>query len=70
MLHDRIQIMKKVIEVIAFDEHIGKLGMDFQQGKSFFQYNPEFLDFAKYSKLFPFIIRRTKSVQIFRYRLL
>ena len=66
MLHDRIRIMKKVIEVIAFDEHIGKLGMDFQQGKSFFQYNPEFLDFAKYSKLFPFIIRRTKSVQIFK----
>ena len=56
----------KVIDVIAFDKELGKLGFDFDKGKSFFQYNPEFLDSGKYSKLFPFIFRPIKSVQIFK----
>src|SRR5690606_38063375 len=38
---------------------------DIDQGKSFFQYNPKFLDSGKYSKLFPFIFKRTKPVQVF-----
>ncbi|MFD0799475.1 type II toxin-antitoxin system HipA family toxin [Maribacter chungangensis] len=55
----------KIIDVIAFGQEIGKLGYDIDQGKSFFQYNPEFLDSGKYSKLFPFIFKRTKPAQVF-----
>ncbi|MGC1472990.1 MAG: HipA N-terminal domain-containing protein, partial [Psychroserpens sp.] len=55
----------KIIDIITFGQEIGKLGYDLDQGKSFFQYNPEFLDSGKYSKLFPFIFKRTKPVQVF-----
>lgn len=57
---------EKIIDVVAFDIEIGKLGYDIDQGKSFFQYNPEFLDAGKYSKMFPFIFKNTKPVQIFK----
>ena len=56
----------KLINVIAFGSEIGKLGYDLDKGKSLFQYNPEFLDSGKYSKLFPFLFKRTKSVQVFK----
>lgn len=55
----------KIIDVIVFNQEIGKLGYDIDQGKSFFQYNPEFLESGQYSKLFPFIFKRTKPAQIF-----
>lgn len=55
----------KIIELMAFGLEIGKLGYDLDQGKSVFQYNPEFLDSGKYSKLFPFIFKRTKQAQVF-----
>ncbi len=55
----------KIIDVIAFNQEIGKLGYDIDQGKSFFQYNPEFLESGQYSKLFPFIFKRTKPAQVF-----
>ncbi len=55
----------KIIDVIAFGQEIGKLGFDIDQSKSFFQYNPEFLESGEFSKLFPFIFRRTKPVQVF-----
>lgn len=55
----------KIIDVIAFGQEIGKLGFDIDQSKSFFQYNPEFLDSGKYSKLFPFIFKLTKPAQVF-----
>lgn len=55
----------KIIDVIAFGKEIGKLGYDIDQGKSFFQYNPEFLESGQYSKLFPFIFKRTKPAQVF-----
>mgnify|MGYP003631111876 CR=1 FL=1 len=55
----------KIIDVIAFDQEIGKLGYDIDQGKSFFQYNPEFLESGQYSKLFPFIFKHTKPAQVF-----
>ena len=42
----------KIIDVIAFDQEIGKLGFDIDQGKSFFQYNPELLKSGEYSNLF------------------
>lgn len=55
----------KIIDVIAFGQEIGKLGYDIDQGKSFYQYNPDFLESGKYSKLFPFIFKRTKPAQVF-----
>ena len=55
----------KIIDIITFGLEIGKLGYDLDQGKSFFQYNPEFLDSGKYSRIFPFILKRTKPAQIF-----
>ncbi|WP_010521127.1 type II toxin-antitoxin system HipA family toxin [Aquimarina agarivorans] len=55
----------KTLAIIAFGQEIGKLGFDIDQGKSFFQYNPEFLESGKYSKLFPFIFKRTKPAQVF-----
>lgn len=57
--------IEKIINVIAFGLEVGKLGYDLDQGKSFFQYNPKFLNSGKYSKLFPFIFKLTKSVQVF-----
>jgi serine/threonine-protein kinase HipA len=56
----------KIVNVIAFDTEVGKLGYDLDQGKSYFQYNPGFLDAGVYSKLFPFIFKRTKAVQVFK----
>lgn len=55
----------KIMDIIAFGQEIGKLGYDLDQRKSFFQYNPDFLDSGQYSKLFPFIFKRTKPVQVF-----
>jgi serine/threonine-protein kinase HipA len=55
----------KLIEIIAFDTEIGKLGYDVDQRKCFFQYNPDFLDSGKYSKMFPYLFRRIKPVQVF-----
>ena len=57
---------EKIIDVVAFGLELGKLGYDIDQGKSFFQYNPELLDSGMYSKMFPFIFKSTKPVQIFK----
>lgn len=58
--------VNKVINVIAFNTELGRLGFDLDKQKSFFQYNPEFLDSGQYTKLFPFVFKRTKSVQVFK----
>ncbi len=50
---------------MAFGQEIGKLGYDLDQRKTFFQYNPDFLDSGQYSKLFPFIFKRIKPAQVF-----
>ncbi len=57
---------EKIIDVVAFGKEVGKLGYDIDKGFSFFQYNPDFLDSGVYSKLFPFIFKHTKRVQIFK----
>jgi len=44
----------KIIDIVVFGLEIGKLGYDVDQQKSYFQYNPDFLESEKYSKLFPF----------------
>ena len=46
---------EKIIDIVAFGIEIGKIGYDLDQGKSFFQYNPKFLDSNQFSNLFPFI---------------
>ena len=55
----------KVINIIAFDVEIGKLGYDLDKGKSIFQYNPEFLDSGIYSNMFPFVFKAIKPAQVF-----
>jgi serine/threonine-protein kinase HipA len=55
----------KIIEIMAFGLEVGRLGYDIDQGKSYFQYNPDFLESGQYSKLFPFIFKRKKQAQIF-----
>lgn len=55
----------RIIEVIAFGHEIGKLGYDINERKSFFQYNPDFLESGTHSKFFPFILKRIKPVQVF-----
>ena len=56
---------EKIIDIVVFGIEIGKIGYDLDQGKSFFQYNPEFLDSNQFSNLFPFIFKRIKSAQVF-----
>ena len=56
---------EKIIEVIVFGVEVGKIGYDINQRKSFFQYNPEFLDANTFSNLFPFIFKRIKPTQVF-----
>jgi len=55
----------KIIDIIVFGQEIGKLGYDLDQGKSFFQYNPAFLDSGAYTNIFPFIFKRIKPAQVF-----
>lgn len=55
----------KIIEVLIFGIEVGKLGYDLDKDTSYFQYNPSFLDSNRYSKLFPFIFKRNKAVQVF-----
>ncbi|SJZ36029.1 type II toxin-antitoxin system HipA family toxin [Sediminibacterium ginsengisoli] len=54
-----------IIEIYAFDQEIGKLGLDPDRRASYFQYNPEFLNSEKYTRIFPLLIRRIKEVQLF-----
>lgn len=56
---------EKIIDIVVFGIEIGKIGYDLDQGKSFFQYNPKFLDSNQFSNLFPFIFKRIKSAQVF-----
>jgi serine/threonine-protein kinase HipA len=56
----------KLIDVILFGTEIGKLGYDMDLKKCYFQYNPVFLESQTYTKIFPYIIRRIKPVQVFK----
>lgn len=55
------------LSVFCFGQEIGKLNVDEHQYKSYFQYNPDFLNDNRYSELFPLtgILKRTNSVQVF-----
>ncbi len=54
-----------IIEVILFGLEIGKLGYDIDKRSSFFQFNPDFLDSNQYIRIFPYIFKRIKAVQVF-----
>lgn len=54
-----------IIQVWAFGVEIGRLGYDIDQKKSYFQYNSDFLEADKYANMFPFIFRKSKSIQVF-----
>lgn len=55
-----------IIEVKVFGIEIGKVGYDIDKRASYFQYNPEFLESNQYSKVFPYIFKRIKPVQVFK----
>ncbi|MGK0363319.1 MAG: serine/threonine-protein kinase HipA [Saprospiraceae bacterium] len=56
-----------IINLKCFGETVGKVGFDEQKKKSFFQYNPSFLEEGKYRNLFPDtgIIKRVSQTQVF-----
>jgi len=56
-----------LIDVYCFGIEIGKIGLDENESKSFFQFNPEFLAENKYPNLFPNTgsIRRVPQTQVF-----
>jgi len=56
-----------LISVNCFDTEIGILGLDEQKNKSFFQFNPQFLESGRYANLFPVkaIIKRRTQTQVF-----
>jgi serine/threonine-protein kinase HipA len=56
---------EKIIDIVVFGVEIGKIGVDLNQGKSFFQYNPAFLESNQFSNLFPFVFKRIKPAQVF-----
>src|SRR5690606_2063697 len=55
----------QIISVVYQGIEIGKIGYDANQKKSYFQFNPDFLQQNIYKKLFPYVIRRTSTVQVF-----
>lgn len=54
-----------LIAIFAFGIEIGKLGYSIDEKRSYFQYNPDFLDSGKYSRMFPYIFKKHKLPQIF-----
>ncbi|MBL7712853.1 MAG: type II toxin-antitoxin system HipA family toxin, partial [Chitinophagaceae bacterium] len=54
-----------LITVCSFGLEIGRLGFDKNRAASFFQYNEEFLQQQRYSRMFPLLLRRIKPTQVF-----
>lgn len=56
-----------LINVNLFGQEIGRIGMDEDNGRSSFQYNPAYLESGNLSKIFPTtgILKRTPHVQLF-----
>lgn len=57
----------ELINVRCFGSEIGKLGLDENQHKSYFQFSPEFLEKGLYQSLFPAtgILKRISQTQVF-----
>ena len=56
-----------IINVFAFGEEIGRIGLNEQENRSSFQYNPEYLASSSLKELFPLtgIIKRISQPQLF-----
>ncbi|MDR6564343.1 MULTISPECIES: type II toxin-antitoxin system HipA family toxin [unclassified Arcicella] len=54
-----------IIEVWAFGTELGKLGYNIDQRKCYFQYSPQFLESWPYPRMFPFIFKKIRAVQVF-----
>lgn len=55
----------QIISVNFQGIEIGKIGYDENQKKSSFQYNPTFLEMNLYKNMFPYILKRSRNVQVF-----
>lgn len=55
----------QIINLFCFGEEIGRIGYDLDRNTSFFQYHPDFLKTGKFSKMFPYIFKRTDRIQVF-----
>lgn len=57
----------QLIDVHCFGKEVGRIGLDPDQRRSFFQYHPDFLQSDQYSNLFPAtgILKRVENVQVF-----
>lgn len=62
-----IMAKNEIIKIYCFDQEIGILGLDENAGKSYFQYNPTFLESSKFQNLFPEtgILKKTSNKQVF-----
>jgi serine/threonine-protein kinase HipA len=56
-----------IISVFCFNAEIGVLGHDSENKKSYFQYNPVYLENSCYKNLFPLssILKRIRQTQVF-----
>lgn len=55
----------KIIGIYYRDQEIGKLAFDENTEKSYFQYNPHFLNSENFKPLFPFLLKKTELPQVF-----
>lgn len=55
----------KIIGIYYRDQEIGKLAFDEDTEKSYFQYNPHFLNSENFKPLFPFLLKKTELPQVF-----
>jgi serine/threonine-protein kinase HipA len=54
-----------LIDLYCFGTEIGRIGMDENAKKSFFQYNQNHLKSGEYTNLFPLIFKRKPGLQVF-----
>jgi serine/threonine-protein kinase HipA len=54
-----------IISLFCFGKEIGRIGLNLDSNSSTFQYNPEFINSGQYSRLFPYIFKKTHLPQRF-----
>ncbi len=54
-----------LINVFCFNREIGRIGMDIEAKKCYFQYHPEFIQSGDMKHLFPLIFKRIPQTQVF-----
>lgn len=57
----------ELINIYCFGKEVGRIGLDEQKSKSFFQFNPEFLKQEQFSELIPQtgVVKRIPQTQVF-----